>query len=251
MKLITPYKFDPAFLTSDEFFWNLKTPEKLQAHPATGEDEFSVMLSIVQNERKLFSLISTTVPTMDGWCSVEKACALAALVMATKPAVIVEIGIWAGRSLLPMAMAAKLTGGKVIGIDPYSPQESAKNEIGENEKWWSTQDHSAIKLKFQQFVKNFGVSDIVTHIEKPSDHVAPPARIDLLHIDGSHTEQAVRDAERFAESIPVGGIVVLDDLMWVGGGVLRAIDVLEEKGFVERIRITQSGECWNIMQKVK
>lgn len=255
MKPITTQPFTPDLLTDKRYWWNAKTPNEIaKAHEYLRDLEvptFEKLLAICQNDRKLFTLISTTIPTMDGWCSVPKACALAALVLARKPDTVVEIGVWAGRSLLPMAMAAKhINHGTVIGIDPYSSQESAKFEIGENADWWGKQDHKAIKARFEAFCKNFGVQDCVKLIEKPSDDVdLKGTNIQLLHVDGSHTEQAVRDAERFGPLIERGGIAVLDDIMWVGGGVLRAIDALEEMGFHEVYR--DSAENWNIMQCAK
>jgi hypothetical protein len=253
MKPITAHQFTQDLLTSPEYFWNCKTPEDLNKwyvpHRPNG---IEALLSIVQANRKLFSLISSTVPTMDGWCSLEKACVLASLTLAMKPVSAIEIGIWAGRSLLPVAMAMKVIGSGVItGIDPYSPQESAKSEVGESEKWWAAQDHKAIKEKFLAFVRYFQVEPHVRHIEKPSDQVELNINPMLLHIDGSHTDQAVRDAERFGKLVPLGGIVVMDDINWQMGGVLRAIDALEEMGFIEVYRRSGNGEDWNIMQRVK
>lgn len=246
MKSITAAIFTQDLLTSPVFWWNRRTPEEL-ANPAT--PDFQELLAITQNAPKVLSLISTTIPTLHGWCSIEKACALAGLVLATKPKVIIEIGVWAGRSLLPMAWAVKENRqGLVIGIDPYDPQQSSKDEFGDHEKWWVAQDHKAIQRTFESFIKRFGLNDVVSLEVMPSDKFKP-VPCELLHIDGSHTEQAVRDAERFGPMVPLGGIAVFDDIMWVGGSVLRAIDCLEAQGFVERFRFTEQN--WCIMQRIK
>jgi len=254
MTPITSHPFTQDLLTDKSWFWNCKTTEEVEAcQRLDRQEQFNALLAIVQNNRKLFSLITSTIPTMDGWTTLPKACALASLTLALRPASAVEIGIWAGRSLLPIAMAMKHLGtGLITGIDPYSSQESAKGEFGENEKWWAAQDHKAIKEKFLHFVNRFGLGNHIKHIEKPSDEVDLTGyRIELLHVDGSHTDQAVRDAERFGALVPIGGIAVLDDLHWVGGGVLRAIDTLEDMGFVEVLRRTGDGDNWNIMQRAK
>lgn len=246
MKPITETQFDPAFLTDKRFWWNRRTKEEL-AEPA--EPCFHELLAIAQNNKRVFNLIGTTIPTMHGWTTVEKACAMAALVLVMKPKTVIEIGVWGGRSLLPMAWAIKENGtGGVIGIDPYNATVSADNEFGDNEKWWSEQDHEAMLKYFQAFVRNFKLDDVVTLARVPSDDFRP-VPCEILHIDGSHTEQAVRDAERFGPKVPLGGIVVCDDIMWVGGGVLRAIDTLEEIGFVERFRFGEQN--WNVMQRIK
>lgn len=246
MNPITATEFLPEYLTDAKYWWNRKTAEEL-AEPA--ETFFHELLSITQARKKLFQLISTTIPSMHGWCSVEKACALSSLVLARKPKTIVEIGVWGGRSLLPMAWAVKENGtGGVIGIDPYDAKVSAESEFGDNEQWWAEQDHGMIYRSFTSFIRNFKLEDIVTLAKVRSDEFKP-VPCELLHIDGSHTEQAVRDAERYGPKVPLGGIVVCDDIMWVGGGVLRAIDALEEMGFTERFRFSEQN--WNVLQKTK
>lgn len=214
-------------------------------------EQRDALLAITQNDKKLFQWVMTTIPTLPGWCTTEKACVLAALVLATKPDNIVEIGVFGGRSLFPMAAAMRANNrGTAIGIDPYSSQESAKHEIGENRTWWEALDHQSIKTQFLQTSEALGLKKWIHLIEKPSDNVKlDPISVHIVHSDGSHTEQAVRDAEHFGPVLPVGGLFVNDDIMWVGGGVLRAIDTLEEMGFAEAYR--NSGENWNIMQRVK
>ena len=65
----------------------------------------------------------------DGWCKLEKANALAAAIVSIQPNLIVEVGVWAGRSLIPMALSLKYLGkGKILGIDPW---RAADSEIGQ------------------------------------------------------------------------------------------------------------------------
>ncbi len=166
-----------------------------------------------------------------------------------------EIGVWAGRSLLPVAFAMKEKGSGIIhGIDPYTAAASADGEFGENLEWWNNQKmHDDIKAKFWNHVNKFDVKSRVMLWEKRSDDVTPSdyPTLDLCHIDGNHTDQAIRDAERFGPLVRLGGIVVCDDLKWQGGGPLRAIDTLEDMGFVEVFRVEGDGDCWNALQKVK
>ena len=61
-----------------------------------------------------------------GWCSIAKGEFLVDLVLKHQPKVIVEIGVWGGRSLIPMASALKSLGeGIAYGIDPWDSLESA------------------------------------------------------------------------------------------------------------------------------
>ena len=64
---------------------------------------------------------------------------------------VVEIGVWGGKSLVPMANALRANGsGKIYGIDPWDNQESIKEIMNEaNLEFWNRADHSSIldKLK--------------------------------------------------------------------------------------------------------
>lgn len=254
MKNITNHPFTPELLTSKNYFWNCKTTEEMeQLKPLDPDVAYQALLAIAQNNRKVYSLISTTIPTLDGWCSPEKACALAALVLTAKPISAIELGVWGGRSLLPMAFAMQhLKSGIVTGIDSYSTHASSDGQTGANQRWWSEQDHGAIRDKFLDFVKLFKVEPHVRLIQKSSNDVKTDGmRIQLLHSDGNHGEQAVRDAEKYGPLVDVGGFVVADDLAWEGGSVLRSLEVYEELGFVEMFRRTEGGENWNLMQRVK
>ena len=65
----------------------------------------------------LFSQIEA-LPMIGDWCPLDKAKTLAAMVLALRPAVVVEIGVWRGSSLLPMALALKELGrGQIVGVD--------------------------------------------------------------------------------------------------------------------------------------
>ena len=81
------------------------------------ENEF--IKPFIESHRTLLANIVTTCGTMHGWATAEKCCTLASLVLANKPALAVEIGVWGGRSLLPVAMAMKAIG----KVDVYGDAE--------------------------------------------------------------------------------------------------------------------------------
>lgn len=180
----------------------------------------------------IFTEIESAHAPLGGWCSIEKATALASTVIALRPAITVEIGVFAGKSLIPMAMAHKhVNFGRIIGIDPWSNVESAKNETKENADWWGALDHNRIYTDFMAALNRLGLNGVCEIIRSPSDQVTPPPVIDLLHIDGSHTEQAVRDARRYAANVRLGGMCFMDDISWEQGGVLKAVHEIEKMGF--------------------
>lgn len=213
-----------------------------------------IELELLVSEKPALKLqIEQSIEKIMGWCSVPKARTLAGLVLKLRAAHVAEIGIFAGRSLLPMALALKALGrGQVVGIDPYEASESVKNESPENEKWWGSVDHKKIKLEFLKLIQTFRLELNVRLIEKTSDEADVSNMIfDLVHVDGSHTRQALADAKKFGPLVPVGGVMVLDDLFWTGGGPLLALDELKSQGFEECFRVVKDSDNWCVMRKMK
>lgn len=175
---------------------------------------------------------------LEGWCDVAKAQRLAAIVLALRPTVTVEIGVFGGRSLLPMAMAHAVIGhGVAIGIDPWSKAASLAGMEGVNKEWWDKLDHELIYQGFMRSANRLiadgwvnvfrGTSDeaIANDREKfrgtDSRLVFVPEVIDLLHVDGNHSEQAVKDVDNYATRLRPGGILVMDDIDWAAAAAAR------------------------------
>lgn len=193
--------------------------------------------------------------TIPGWCPLEKAYDLAALVLALKPKVTVETGVFGGKSLLPMALACRANGfGEVTGIDPWSPQASTEGYTGENFEWWGKLNHEEIYQRFIANLARLDLSNTVKVMRAKSDDVGPPQTIDLLHLDSQHTEMALREVKRFGSRVRIGGIVVMDDLAWVNSGiahVAQAVELLLESGFIELYRTVIPTGNWGVFQRVK
>lgn len=198
----------------------------------------------------LFSQIEKLVPTLDGWCSVPKAQTLAAAVIALRPSVSLEIGVWGGRSLLPIALAHREIGkGRVIAIDPWSRAASEEGQSGANRKWWGQEaDHELVYRRFMKWCLDLNVAHLVNVHRAPSNNVSPPACIDLLSLDGNHGPQVHKDVERFCPCVRVGGLVFLDDLNWEGGFVAAASVQLKGMGFLELFKL-DTGAVYQRIEK--
>lgn len=191
---------------------------------------------------KLFEQIDKCLlEVLDGWCTQPKAHLLASAIIITRPKLVVEIGVWAGRSLFPMAMACREVGqGKVIGIDPWSISASVEGMTGADLDWWQTVDHEKIYQEFMSNLRRMELEPWIDVKRDKSDNVElddPRVGIGLLHIDGNHSDQAARDVERFASRVNKNGLVFCDDVAWSGGGVSKAIDLLLNMGFTKRLEI--------------
>ncbi len=188
--------------------------------------------------RALIARIETTVPSLHGWCTPSKACTMASAVIALRPDVVVEIGVWGGRSFLPMAMAMREIGrGLAIGIDPWNPKASMLGQSQANREWWGGIDHELVYTDFMKQVQEMGLNNVVKIMRQKSDEVDPPQAIGILHVDGNHGPQAEKDIQRFAPNVKAGGLLIMDDLNWEGGYVGRAYENAKRMGFVELYRI--------------
>lgn len=180
-------------------------------------------LAQVKQEANLESAIETLWRRLEGWCSLSKAIWLARLVLNTNARRICEIGVYGGRSLLPMALAAQLSPDAVVwAVEPWSNRIAITHSTSEeNDNWWHGVDLHAVKYGFLTAVLAYGLGGIVKVIELPSDAARlgflfdPFFGFDLLHIDGSHSEaQALADVMNWLPLVVPGGVVVLDDIGW-------------------------------------
>lgn len=158
-------------------------------------------------------------PRAHGWCSEEKGFALAKHVLENRPTMCVEIGVFAGRSLVAMALACRENShGIVYGIDPWDPKASSEGFFDENKVWWNAVNHEEIFHHCGALVKIFDVIDFVRMIRATNrDALAqiPRGPIDLLHIDGNHSEESsVFDVENYVPRVILGGFVWFDDTDW-------------------------------------
>jgi hypothetical protein len=164
--------------------------------------------------------------SIDGWCSRFKASFLMDLVAVNNAQKVVEIGVWGGRSLIPMALAVKFkNSGMVFGIDPWSRIDSEEGQDAENKDWWSTVDHDKIYHQFLSHVFEFGVNQYVTVIKTNSQNAPLISDIDILHIDGNHSDKAsMIDVLKWVPQVKIGGFIVFDDTNW--GSNIKAINWL-------------------------
>lgn len=181
----------------------------------------------------IFKLIEDKFPTLGGWASVPKMLTFAVLTLNHRFTVAVELGVFSGRSLFPVALAMRENQhGYIMAIDPWTAQESEKGQVNPADKeWWGKLDHENIYRDFMRGREELGLSDYISVHRAASDMVMPPSNIDFLHCDGNHGEQALRDIERFSPHIRVGGFCCLDDISWAGGQVAKAEAHILNNGF--------------------
>jgi predicted O-methyltransferase YrrM len=159
---------------------------------------------------------------LHGWCAPEKACFLIDLVLKTKPKKVVEIGVWGGKSFLPMAQALRQNNeGIAYGIDPWESSESVQwvNEPV-NRHFWEYADHNLVYQHLNQKIAEHGLRNQTILIKSTSEDAPIISDIDILHIDGNHSEHASYiDVTKWVPLVRSGGWIIFDDMRWFENGV--------------------------------
>ncbi len=169
-----------------------------------------------------------------GWCSYQKASVLIDLLFAVKPKVVVEIGVWAGKSLIPMAYVLKLIkSGKIYGIDPWDSNASTQGLMHEATKeFWRLANHEAVLNRLEGQIRQFELENQIELIRATSLDAPLIEKIDILHIDGNHSDEtSFIDVVKWVPLVRKGGWIIFDDINWQENGIRtnqRAVQYLNE-----------------------
>lgn len=175
------------------------------------------------------------IESLPGWCDAAKAITLYNLVIASGAKTIIEVGVFGGRSAIPMMLACnKNSFGVVHCVDPWSAEASIEGQVQDVDRnWWGSLNHDEIYNTFIKAVSDLGVAQrCAVHRVKSSDFVMPESA-DIVHVDGNHGPDALKDTQKFSSVVRSGGYVVLDDLNWAGGYVGQSATWLIENGFIQ------------------
>lgn len=135
--------------------------------------------------------------------------------------VAVELGVFYGMSAIAQGIICRNLKAPVLlyGVDAWEKDASleGKNDA-ENDKWWSEVDYDAALASFEHAIKVFRLEDNVFPIKSKSEdaiHGFEDGTIDLLHIDGNHSEEkSCLDVDLWLPKVKSGGIIFFDDLNW-------------------------------------
>lgn len=189
---------------------------------------------------------------LDGWCETRKASILIDYVLTLKPKIIIEIGVYGGKSLIPMAFALQANGvGKAFGIDPWSNLESIQGMDEANKNWWYSLDHQLILNTLVAKINKFGLQSYIHLIRSTSKDAAPIYDIDMIHIDGNHSEEAsFFDVTKWVPLVKSGGVIILDDVTWAINGKFSQSKSVEwlDKNCIKQAQF-RDGSDWAIWIK--
>lgn len=136
------------------------------------------------------------------------------MILTLRPEVVLEIGVFEGKSLIPMAMAMKEIGyGTIIGVDAWSKQVAIREQITpEHQAWWANLDIDRIYNNFIGHLSRYDLNKHVQVVRQESQNFTGPAAYQIFHCDGSHSPTTINDILRFAPKVVMGGLVILDDI---------------------------------------
>lgn len=169
----------------------------------------------------------------EGWCSPEKAEAMAELIIEIRPKLSVELGVFGGRSLVAQAQAlryAQVPFGAVWGIDPWTVDAALDGDVGDaNREWWAKLDIQAIRDQCLRGITERQLWPWVrVVVAKSGDCHKHFHGIDVLHIDGNHSEEvSTGDVMNWLPAVRSGGYVWFDDANW--STTKRAVQILEDQ----------------------
>lgn len=180
--------------------------------------------SFLNADEKVESLkrqVCEVLPSLEGWCSKEKALHFIDLVLEVKPEVYVEIGVFGGSSVFPVASALKfLDHGTIIGIDPWDKLECIKYfdpiDDSANLQWWGKINLFYIYFTYLNMVRNYGLEKYVKTLKMTSEKAASEIdAIDILYIDGNHSETvSTQDVQLYLPKVRSGGYIWMNDALW-------------------------------------
>lgn len=188
-----------------------------------------------------------------GWCTYEKANTLMDLVYKANASLSVELGVFGGRSLLPLALASKKINpsAKVIGIDAWEAQASTEGKNDKaNDEWWSNINYN----EMQEYTKNLMIQNAVDSVVElwkcKSRECASKFEdnsIDILHQDSNHSEEiSCEEVELYYNKVRIGGFWVFDDTDWTT--TKKAQNILLSKGY--EVFQVGSDMKWIVFQRV-
>ncbi|HRW58642.1 MAG TPA: class I SAM-dependent methyltransferase, partial [Chlamydiales bacterium] len=195
---------------------------------------------------EFFLVRSRYLNKIEGWCTDEKAELIVDLVLKTKPTVCVEIGVFGGASVIPFASALKINQqGFIYAIDPWSNAECLENYENMNDPnyaWWSKVDLNYVYHSYLAMIRKFEIIPYCKTMKMTSKdalhHISE--EIDILHIDGNHSEESSSfDVYNYFPKVKKGGYVLFDDANWAT--TTKAYQYLEER--CEIIKKVDNGNC--------
>lgn len=204
---------------------------------------------------ELTNKIKEVLPKMEGWCVPEKALNLARYITeeyfkynGKYPESVVELGVFGGKSLIPMALALKHNfekhgqKGVAVGIDMWCKEAAYEGDIGKiNVDYWEQVPFAQVVNRMNEVIKEEALEPYI-QLQKGKSYemgyLFGEKSIDILHQDSSHsTETSLKELDIYLPLMKDGCIWIMDDVDWTDSkssfALHPAYNKLLENGFME------------------
>jgi predicted O-methyltransferase YrrM len=217
----------------------------MDAHTPKPSYEYTISEKVAMEQTKTTAF--EMMRQLEGWCTNLKASILIDLIYAIKPQTVVEVGVFGGKSFIPMAHALKQLGkGRAYGVDPWKHTASAVGMEGVNLDYWEKLDHEMILNGLLAKINEFGLNDYISIIRASSEEAPVINNIDLIHIDGNHSEKtSLYDVKKWVPMVRKDGIVIFDDVDWPS--TAKAVAWLDRH--CKRVALVQDANIYGIWIK--
>jgi hypothetical protein len=163
--------------------------------------------------------LNVSVDDVPGWLDQKIAWGMTDLIRTMKPDVVVELGVYGGKSLIVQAAALRDNGnGKIYGIDPWRNKDVLEGLApNEDPAFWRSHDMARVHDGCMRAIWQNKLENVVI-IRAPA-HDARDLfawnSIDVLYIDDGHSEKAsCRDVLDYLPRVRGGGYIWIDDADW-------------------------------------
>lgn len=199
---------------SDFIHYQLEAPASTES-PASNDTASEAAVADPQPlsfKERVFKIMDS----LEGWCTHQKASYLIDIIFLLKPKLVVEVGVFGGKSLIPMALALKSNEkGKIIGIDPWDKSASVKGLDKVNRSWWAQVDHELIYNGFVNKVVELELENQIKILRKRSADIHNIRSIDILHLDANHSAYSLLfDVQKWVPHVRKNGLIIVGDVNW-------------------------------------
>ena len=186
------------------------------------------------------------IPGLDGWCTIDKASRMIHHILDNDSKVILELGVYGGRSAIAMGFACQVKGnGRVFAVDPWDaiPASEADNAPA----WWHSVDFEKLYRNFLQKVLENDLSKHVIPLRISSteaSRIFEPSSVDIIHQDGNHSEfVSCREVDTLWPILKENGLWFFDDIDIVS--TKKAYEKLQELG----AEVIYADDKWGVLRK--
>jgi hypothetical protein len=160
----------------------------------------------------------TEMSKISGWCAKDKAELMMDLIKENKFQLCVEVGVFAGSSLYPIAKTLKYNGsGMVYGIDAWDPAMTTKGLITSDRDylWWSKLNYNYHYAQTLDLIIKNKLHPMCSVVRLPSNEAVQlfsDESIDFIHLDGNISEPgALEDVTLYFPKIKEQGYILLNN----------------------------------------